>query len=219
MLDYQALEPPAIVVTASRAEEKASRHAGQRHVIDGKRIERLGAPLVPDLLRLVPSVAVATAGPRDRDPGPDPRRRGRPHLALRRGHSGQRPRRRQRAALRAAKCRPCQPDRGRARAAVRALGIRGDRRRGRGQWGGTGLRRHAGLCRGRQPRHLARRGPDRVSAMPTTACRLASPANAAMASTASMATATGTAISNFGLRCRAAIACHPFAAWRIRLCP
>ena len=56
-------EPPAIVVTASRAEVEAAETPASVSLIDRKRIERLGSPLVPDLLRLVPSVAVATSGP------------------------------------------------------------------------------------------------------------------------------------------------------------
>jgi vitamin B12 transporter len=56
-------EPPAIVVTASRAEEESAETPASVTLIDAKRIERLGFPLVPDLLRLVPSVAVATSGP------------------------------------------------------------------------------------------------------------------------------------------------------------
>ena len=56
-------EPPAIIVTASRTEEKAAETPASVTLIDAKRIERLGSPLVPDLLRLVPSVAVATSGP------------------------------------------------------------------------------------------------------------------------------------------------------------
>ena len=63
MIDFQAIEPPAIVVTASRAEEKAADTPASVTLIDGKRIERIGSPLVPDLLRLVPSVAVSTSGP------------------------------------------------------------------------------------------------------------------------------------------------------------
>lgn len=63
MVDYQAIEPPAIVVTASRAEEKASDTPASVTLIDEKRIERLGSPLVPDLLRLAPSVAVGVSGP------------------------------------------------------------------------------------------------------------------------------------------------------------
>jgi vitamin B12 transporter len=63
MIDFQAIEPPAIVVTASRAEESASDTPASVTLIDGERIERLGSPLVPDLLRLVPSVAVGVSGP------------------------------------------------------------------------------------------------------------------------------------------------------------
>ncbi|HKN42101.1 MAG TPA: TonB-dependent receptor plug domain-containing protein, partial [Sphingomicrobium sp.] len=63
VIDLQATEPSAIVVTASRAEEKASDTPASVTLIDGKRIERIGSPLVPELLRLVPSAAVATSGP------------------------------------------------------------------------------------------------------------------------------------------------------------
>ena len=63
MIDLPANEPPAIVVTASRAEEKASETPASVTLVDAKRIERLGSPLVPDLLRLVPSVSVSTSGP------------------------------------------------------------------------------------------------------------------------------------------------------------
>jgi len=63
MIDFQAVDSPAIVVTASRAEEEASDTPASVTLIDGKRIERIGSPLVPELLRLVPSVAVSTSGP------------------------------------------------------------------------------------------------------------------------------------------------------------
>jgi len=63
MIDFQAVEPPAIVVTASRAEETASETPASVTLIDADRIERLGSALVPDLLRLVPSLAVAASGP------------------------------------------------------------------------------------------------------------------------------------------------------------
>ena len=63
MLDLSNIEPPAIVVTASRAEEKASETPASVTLVDAPRIERIGSPLVPDLLRLVPSVAVAVSGP------------------------------------------------------------------------------------------------------------------------------------------------------------
>src|SRR4029450_7632492 len=62
MIDLPVAEQPAIVVTASRAEEKAADTPASVTLIDGERIQRIGSPLVPDLLRLVPSVAVATSG-------------------------------------------------------------------------------------------------------------------------------------------------------------
>jgi len=55
--------PTEIVVTASRAPEKQSDSAASVTVIDDKRIERLGDPQVAPLLRLIPSIAVATSGP------------------------------------------------------------------------------------------------------------------------------------------------------------
>ena len=59
-------EPPAIIVTASRAEETVAETPASVTLIDATRIERLGAPLVPDYLRLVPSVSVAVSGPAGR---------------------------------------------------------------------------------------------------------------------------------------------------------
>ena len=56
-------EPPAIVVTASRAEQAADETPASVTLIDATRIERLGEPMVSDYLRLVPSVSVATSGP------------------------------------------------------------------------------------------------------------------------------------------------------------
>ena len=56
-------EPPAIIVTASRAEEQAAETPASVTLIDEKHIVRVGSPLVPELLRLVPSVSVATSGP------------------------------------------------------------------------------------------------------------------------------------------------------------
>jgi vitamin B12 transporter len=52
-----------IVITASRAPEREAQTPASVTIIDQKRIERLGDPLVPALLRLSPSVAVATSGP------------------------------------------------------------------------------------------------------------------------------------------------------------
>ena len=52
-----------IVITASRAPEQESETPASVTIIDPQRIERLGEPLIPALLRLSPSVAVATSGP------------------------------------------------------------------------------------------------------------------------------------------------------------
>lgn len=52
-----------IVITASRAAEPQAKSPASATVIDKQRIERLGEPLVPELLRLVPSVAVTVQGP------------------------------------------------------------------------------------------------------------------------------------------------------------
>jgi vitamin B12 transporter len=63
MPDLPVIDPPAIVVTASRGEEKAGETPASVSLIDAKRIERLGTPLVSDLLRLTPSASVAVSGP------------------------------------------------------------------------------------------------------------------------------------------------------------
>ena len=52
-----------IVVTASRFSEEEAKSPASVLLIDADRIERLGEPLVPSLLRLAPSVAVTTQGP------------------------------------------------------------------------------------------------------------------------------------------------------------
>lgn len=52
-----------IVVTASRFSEAAEQSPASLLIIDSKRIERLGEPLIPALLRLAPSVAVTVQGP------------------------------------------------------------------------------------------------------------------------------------------------------------
>ena len=62
MIDFQATEPPAIVVTASRTEQAQSDTPASSTVIDVDTMERLGEPLVLDLLRLTPSAAVAVTG-------------------------------------------------------------------------------------------------------------------------------------------------------------
>lgn len=57
------VDTPPIVITASRAPEREGRSPASVTIIDDARIARLGEPLVPGLLRLVPSAAVATSGP------------------------------------------------------------------------------------------------------------------------------------------------------------
>jgi vitamin B12 transporter len=59
------LPPPTdqIVITASRAPEQEADAAVSVTIIDRQTIQRLGEPLVQDLLRLTPSAAVATSGP------------------------------------------------------------------------------------------------------------------------------------------------------------
>ena len=52
-----------IVVTASRSPEAEDASPASVTLIDARRIERLGAPLVTDLLRLSPSLAVSVSGP------------------------------------------------------------------------------------------------------------------------------------------------------------
>jgi vitamin B12 transporter len=56
-------EPPAIIVTASRAEQTVDETPASVTLIEAPRIERIGAPMVSDYLRLVPSVAVSISGP------------------------------------------------------------------------------------------------------------------------------------------------------------
>jgi vitamin B12 transporter len=62
MLD---LPPPqdTIVVTASRTPEEEETSPASVTLLDDRRIERIGAPLVTDLLRLAPSVLVSASGP------------------------------------------------------------------------------------------------------------------------------------------------------------
>ena len=57
------IDTDQIVVTASRAPDTQARTPASVTVIDAQRIERLGEPLLPALLRLTPSVAVSTSGP------------------------------------------------------------------------------------------------------------------------------------------------------------
>ncbi len=62
MLDLPP-EQAVIVVTASRTPEAEDATPASVTLIDAKRIERIGAPLVTDLLRLTPSLAVSVSGP------------------------------------------------------------------------------------------------------------------------------------------------------------
>jgi vitamin B12 transporter len=57
------IDTDQIVITASRAPEQEARTPASVTIIDGKRIERLGEPLLPALLRLTPSIAVSASGP------------------------------------------------------------------------------------------------------------------------------------------------------------
>ena len=52
-----------IVVTAARTPQDEADSAASVTIIDKARIERLGEPLVPDLLRLAPSTSVSQSGP------------------------------------------------------------------------------------------------------------------------------------------------------------
>jgi vitamin B12 transporter len=58
-----ALPTTEIVITAERAPEEAANTPASVTIIDTQRIERLGEPLVPSLLRVTPSVSVTTSGP------------------------------------------------------------------------------------------------------------------------------------------------------------
>ena len=58
-----AVDTDQIVITASRSVQDEARTPASASVLDSERIERLGEPLVPALLRLTPSVAVTTQGP------------------------------------------------------------------------------------------------------------------------------------------------------------
>jgi vitamin B12 transporter len=56
------IDTDQIVVTASRAPDTQAQTAASATVLDAERIERLGAPLAPALLRQVPSLAVTQSG-------------------------------------------------------------------------------------------------------------------------------------------------------------
>ena len=57
------IDTDQIVITASRAPEQEAQTPASVTIIDRKRIDRLGEPLAPALLRLAPSTAVTTLGP------------------------------------------------------------------------------------------------------------------------------------------------------------
>src|SRR5881394_208357 len=57
------IDTDQIVITGSRAPEPESRTPASVTIIDKRRLERLGDPFVPALLRLSPSAAIATSGP------------------------------------------------------------------------------------------------------------------------------------------------------------
>jgi vitamin B12 transporter len=52
-----------IVITASRAPDPKSKTPASATIVDKTRMERLGDPLIPSLLRLSPSVSVSNSGP------------------------------------------------------------------------------------------------------------------------------------------------------------
>lgn len=52
-----------IVITASRAPEQEAQTPASVTIMDAKRIERLGEPLLPALLRLAPTTSVSVSGP------------------------------------------------------------------------------------------------------------------------------------------------------------
>jgi vitamin B12 transporter len=63
MLQALPVDSQEIVVTASRVAQAEEDSAASVTIIDQDRIERLGEPLIPALLRLSPSVSVSTSGP------------------------------------------------------------------------------------------------------------------------------------------------------------
>jgi vitamin B12 transporter len=57
------IDTSTIVITASRTPQQQAETAASVTVIDQSEIDDLGEPLIPSLLRLTPSAAVATSGP------------------------------------------------------------------------------------------------------------------------------------------------------------
>jgi vitamin B12 transporter len=62
-IDTPPIVTDEIVITASRTPQGAAETAASVTTIEKPRIERLGEPLLPTLLRLVPSTAVSSSGP------------------------------------------------------------------------------------------------------------------------------------------------------------
>jgi vitamin B12 transporter len=62
-IDTPPIATDEIVITASRTPQEAAETVASVTTIEKQRIERLGEPLLPALLRLVPSTAVSTSGP------------------------------------------------------------------------------------------------------------------------------------------------------------
>src|SRR5688572_3782168 len=63
MLQALPVDTQEIVITASRAPATQEETSATATIIDGKKVDRLGAPLLPSFLRLIPSVAVSNSGP------------------------------------------------------------------------------------------------------------------------------------------------------------
>jgi vitamin B12 transporter len=63
MMPALPIDTSQIVITASRAPEPEADTPASVTIIDSEEIERLGEPLLADLLRLTPSAAVTTIGP------------------------------------------------------------------------------------------------------------------------------------------------------------
>ena len=65
MPDLPITSEPTVIVTASRGAEAADATPASFTLIDAERTERLGPPLVTDLLRLSPCLLYTSPSPRD----------------------------------------------------------------------------------------------------------------------------------------------------------
>ena len=193
-----------IVITASRAPENEAQTARQRHhhrpAADraARRAARQRAA-APDALRIGRNIRPCRVAHRS----PNPRRRGKSHLAVRRRHQDQRSGLRRHAAIRDSQRRPRLADRSRPRAAIGVVGFRSDRRRDRRQRRSTISRlrrqRRRRFVRLRSRQRFRSRGRQRRQHLPARSDSSAQPA-----STASTAAATKTATAI----CRAGCAPH-----------